>query len=323
MARKLRKPQKDAIYHLIAKGNQGDFIFDEKRNKAYFLECLETAVEEYQALVYAFCIMGNHYHIILQNTEPNLSEIMHYVGSSFATYLRSQGRIGHIFSGRYKSICLEGRERILYLSKYIHLNPVRAAMVDRPEEYDWSSYRFFAWEVEPPEWLYLGWMKERYEPTNQIMRKRYREFVENDVFLPPGSFESRMTAKAIIEGERFLRDTMRRDGEERIRDENRLDALHDELCRLHGIDSLSLTNGVRPPRTLRGPRAMFIYIAKEYTFASHAEIAGKLGGLNPSAVAHQYRDFLSEIERDDRDGPILREEAGTIASRFWTPHAGI
>ena len=104
MARELRKPKKGALYHLIAKGNQGDFIFDDLKSKEYFLKCLGNGSKKFKAIVYAYCIMGNHYHIMLQNTEPNLSELMHYIGSSFATYLRGQGRIGHIFSGRFKSI---------------------------------------------------------------------------------------------------------------------------------------------------------------------------------------------------------------------------
>jgi putative transposase len=323
MARELRKPRREAIYHLIAKGNQGDFIFDEKEHKVYFLQLLKNVVEDYQALVYGYCIMGNHYHIILQNVEPNLSEIMHYIGSSFASFLRGRGRIGHIFSGRYKSILLEGRERILYLSKYVHLNPVRASMVRRPEEYGWSSYKYFTWDLEPPEWLYTGWIKDHITRNHKMAREEYREFVEDGVHLPLEAHENRKTARAIVEGERFLQDIIDRGGIDMDAGDMRLDALYLEVCRFHGVDDLTLLNGKRCPRILRQPRAVFVYIAKEYTLATHAEIARRLGNNSPSGVAHIYREFLGEIDKDNEKGCSLRESVAEIVSRSWFPHPGL
>jgi REP element-mobilizing transposase RayT len=322
MTRKLRRPEEGAIYHLIAKGNQGDFIFDERKNKIYFIECLKKAVEDYQALIYAYCIMGNHYHVVLQNTKANLSEIMHYVGSSFASYLRKQGRIGHIFSGRYKSIHLEGRERLLYLSKYVHLNPVRASIVKNPEDYDWSSYRFFAWDLEPPDWLYLDWVRGHFKPDNRRSHARYREFVESGLFLPSRGPENLMTARGIVEGERFLQDIKGSGGEGRPSDDKRLDALHYEVCRYYKVDDLHLQGSKHSPHALRSPRRVFAYIAMEFTFASQEEIARRLGNKNPSRVAQLYRDFVKGTEKDREDNE-LQEDVAMIVSRFWAPFGGI
>lgn len=327
MARELRTPREEAIYHLIAKGNQGDFIFNEKEHKEYFLQLLKDAVEGFQALIYGYCIMGNHYHVILQNIEPNLSEIMHYIGSSFASFLSHRGRIGHIFSGRYKSILLEGRERLLYLSKYVHLNPVRASMVKRPEEYSWSSYRYFTWDLEPPEWLHTGWIKDYIAKNRGLVRNEYRDFVEKGAHLPLRARENLKTAKSIVKAERFLQDIMERGGTRSDLDigagDSRLDILYREVCRFHGVDDLVMLNGKRCPRILSRPRSVFIYMAKEYTLATHAEIARKLGNNSPTGVAHVYREFLGEIEKDDEKGNNLRESVAKIASGCWFPHPGI
>jgi len=323
MTRKLRKPEAGAIYHLIAKGNQGDFVFDERRNKAYFIECLKKAVEEYHALIYAYCIMGNHYHVVLQNTEANLSEIMHYVGSSFATYLKNQGRIGHIFSGRFKSIQLEGRERLLYLTKYVHLNPVRASIVKRPEEYDWSSYRFFAWDLEPPGWLYLDWLGDHLARDGFRLREGYREFVENGSCLPPKGREALFTARGIVEGERFLKDVHGLNGKRLNGDERRLDALKSEVTNHYGVDDLDFSRKKQCRSALRLPRKVFIHIARECTFASNEEIARRLGTCSPSRVSTLHHEFLGELEERNQAGDRLREDVALIVSRSWAPHEGI
>jgi putative transposase len=129
MARPLRIEYEGAVYHIISRGNRGEHIFAEDQDKEYFIETLQTAVEKYKIDLYAFCIMGNHYHLLLTAPQGELGKAMHYIGSAYGSFLRRQkGWVGHVFAGRYKSLCVEKEGYLLELSRYIHLNPVRAGL---------------------------------------------------------------------------------------------------------------------------------------------------------------------------------------------------
>ena len=110
--------------------------------------------DKYNFLLHGYVLMTNHYHLILETNKPNLHQIMHYLNGSYTTYFnRINGRSGHLFQGRYKAIVMDVDNYLLGLSRYLHLNPVRAGMVKRPEEYEYSSYRSF---------IGLGKRKERW-----------------------------------------------------------------------------------------------------------------------------------------------------------------
>lgn len=163
MARPLRVEYEGAVYHISSRGNRAEFIFKEDSEKEYFLQILQKAVEKYGIELYAYCIMGNHYHLLIGMPDGTLSKAMHAVQSSYGAYLqREREWIGHVFAGRYKSLCLEKEGYLLELSRYIHLNPVRAMIVKKPEEYTWSSYRSYAGKEEKPKWLNVGWLLEEY-----------------------------------------------------------------------------------------------------------------------------------------------------------------
>ena len=97
--------------------------------------------EKYSFYLYAFVLMGNHYHLLLETTQPNLARVMHYINSAYTTYYNlERNKCGHLFQGRYKSILVDKDSYLLELTRYIHLNPVRAKLVTKPEAYKWSSY---------------------------------------------------------------------------------------------------------------------------------------------------------------------------------------
>ncbi|MCZ6672504.1 MAG: transposase [Verrucomicrobia bacterium] len=143
MARKLRFEQAGGLYHIINRGNYRSWIFDTDGAKKSFEKTLLEACERSGWILHAYCVMGNHYHLALETPEPNLSEGMRWLQSVFAMrFNRFRKENGHIFQGRYKSIVLEGVERIGWLCHYIHLNPVRAGICSVTElgSYQYSSY---------------------------------------------------------------------------------------------------------------------------------------------------------------------------------------
>jgi putative transposase len=123
--------------------------------------------------------MSNHYHLLVQTPEPNLSRAMQWVNVSYATYFNvKRGRHGHLFQGRFKAILIDADAYLKHLSRYIHLNPVRAKMVSTPSEYVWSSHPFFIGDKKAPEYLDTEWLLSGFGKNKKAAKQSYKEFVE-------------------------------------------------------------------------------------------------------------------------------------------------
>jgi putative transposase len=154
MARPLRIIYPGAYYHVTSRGNEQKDIFKSQKDREKFLEYLESATERYQAVIHAYCLMSNHYHLLLETPAGNLPQIMRHINGAYTTYFNvKRKRAGHLFQGRYKAILIEFDEYAAELTCYIHLNPVRAGIVTSPEEYRWSSYRRYIGLETAPKWL--------------------------------------------------------------------------------------------------------------------------------------------------------------------------
>jgi len=154
MARPLRIVFPGAFYHVTSRGDDRRDVFKSSRDREKFLDYLASATERYGAAVHAYCLMNNHYHLFLETPAGNLPEIMQHINSAYTTYANvKRKRTGHLFQGRYKAILVEADEYAAELSRYIHLNPVRAGAVSKPEDYAWSSYRSYIGCGDAPEWL--------------------------------------------------------------------------------------------------------------------------------------------------------------------------
>ena len=144
MARSLRIEYEGAFYHITSRGNERKEIFRAPGDYERFNHYLNEAQDKYNYLLHGYILMTNHYHLIMETNKANLHQIMHYLNGSYTTYFnRMNGRSGHLFQGRYKAIVVDVDNYLLELSRYLHLNPVRAGMVKRPEEYPYSSYTSF------------------------------------------------------------------------------------------------------------------------------------------------------------------------------------
>jgi REP element-mobilizing transposase RayT len=155
MARQWRIEYTGAIYHVLSRGNGGQEIFRSNDDRQLFLDLLGELVERFNIEVHAYVLMGNHYHLLLKTNDANLSRAMQWFGTSYTRKFNLKNRTGgHLFQGRFKSIIVENDTYLLRLSCYIHRNPVRAGIVERLADYQWSSYRFYAYKSKKvPEWL--------------------------------------------------------------------------------------------------------------------------------------------------------------------------
>ena len=144
MARPLRIQYPGAWYHVTSRGNERKAIFRSKKDRERFLSYLESAHNRYGAIVHVYCLMKNHYHILLETPRSNLSQILHHINGAYTSYFNAKSeRSGHLFQGRYKAILVEKDAYCQELSRYIHLNPVRAGLVESSSEFPWSSYPYY------------------------------------------------------------------------------------------------------------------------------------------------------------------------------------
>ena len=179
MARPLRVEYPGAYYHVINRGNAGEVIFKNDRDKEKFLEYLAIAVERFSVVIHSYCLMSNHFHLLLQTPEANLSKAIQWLNVSYAIYFnRKRQRQGHLFQGRFKAILIDADEYLVQLSRYIHLNPVQSNMVAKPAEYFWSSYPVFIGKRKKPDWLTTGEVLGHFGKKKNTAIKHYKNFVE-------------------------------------------------------------------------------------------------------------------------------------------------
>lgn len=159
MARPLRLEFAGALYHLTARGNARANIFIDDEDRRLFLELLAKEIAQQGWRCYAYCLMGNHYHLLVETPTPNLVAGMRRLNGVYTqAFNRRHRRVGHVFQGRYKSILVDKDAYGLELCRYIVLNPVRARMVKGPRNWAWSSYRATRGEVTGGAWLDRGWV---------------------------------------------------------------------------------------------------------------------------------------------------------------------
>jgi REP element-mobilizing transposase RayT len=182
MARPLRIEFAGALYHVTSRGNRKQLIFPTSKDGESFLEVLAGVVERYGWLCHAYCLMHNHYHLLIETPEPNLSQGMRQLNGVFTQkYNRRHDLAGHVFQGRYKAIVVEKDSHLLEVCRYVALNPVRAAMVKRPEQWRWSSYREMVGENGTSPFLTSDWLLSRFGERRQDAQNAYRTFVEDGI----------------------------------------------------------------------------------------------------------------------------------------------
>jgi putative transposase len=173
MARPLRIEFEHALYHITARGFEKKTIFLDVSNRKKFLYYLKENLTRYNVLLYAYVLMDNHYHLLLETLMPNLNRFMHDLNTSYSVYYnRRMNRVGPLFQGRYKSLLVDKESYLLELSRYIHLNPVRSGLTEA-EKYPWSSYRTYL-GLNKVEWINWEWIKERFGNHPFV---KYRKFV--------------------------------------------------------------------------------------------------------------------------------------------------
>lgn len=221
MARPLRIEFAGALYHITARGNARGDIFQDDTDRQRFLDLLTEVCELFHWHCHAWCLMGNHYHLLVETGSDTLSRGMRRLNGVYTQhYNRRHRRVGHLFQGRFTGILVEKESYLLELARYIVLNPVRARMVHEAGEWPWSSYRATAGLESPPPCLTRDWILQHFGDRLGTATRHYQQFVregknqpapweqlKNQVYLGSDAFMERVQQE--IDPEQSLDDTPR------------------------------------------------------------------------------------------------------------------
>jgi len=180
-ARPLRVQYPGAFYHVMNRGNAYSDIFNDVQDNQLFFELLEETVEQWKIRIHAFCLMSNHYHMLIETPHANLSRAMRHINGVYTQrHNKRWKRDGHIFRGRYKAILVEDEAYLVELLRYIHLNPVEAGLAKSPESYKWSSHSRYLGK-DDLKWLTTGLLLSYFGRQKNRARRKLVEFVKDGI----------------------------------------------------------------------------------------------------------------------------------------------
>lgn len=188
---------------MTSRGNARKPIFREDKDRDNFLEILGSIVKRYNWICHAYCLMDNHYHLIIETPEANLSKGMRQLNGVYTqAFNRIHKRVGHVFQGRYKAILVEKESYLLEVCRYVVLNPVRAGIVERLENWKWSSYQSTAGIKEANQYLTVDWILAQFGSDRRKAEKNYRDFVKAGI--GEGSPWKNLKGQVLLGSEGFI-----------------------------------------------------------------------------------------------------------------------
>jgi putative transposase len=178
MTRQIRIEFPGAVYHVTSRGNRKQDIFHGRRDFLSFMSILGRTADRYRWLVYAYCLMSNHYHILIETLEPSLCNGMRYLNTMYVcVFNKRHKRVGHTLQGRFHATLVDKESYLLEVTRYIVLNPVRAGLVKQPGQWEWSSYNATMGRIRKPRFLDSQWILSQLGQDPARSREAYREFV--------------------------------------------------------------------------------------------------------------------------------------------------
>ncbi len=302
MARSLRLSFENAFYHITARGIRKENIFYSDKDKKVFLDKMNEAFDKYSFVCYAYCLMNNHYHLFIKTPLANISIGMHYLNTSYANWFRAKYKLtGSIFQGRYKSILVDKDSYALILSTYIHLNPLRAGMVENIDDYLFSSFPYYIGKSKQViTRLDTSLILNKFSSNIKEAQTLYEQFVIQNINLKNPIDKS--YKNIALGNDRFI---------ERIKDKIKLLDKNREISHIKDIDSLSEDriinviaeqfnvekNTIFEKKKGNIYKKLALYFIKNYSTLSLKEI-GKLFDMDYAAVSQAVKRFDMEIKKN-------------------------
>ena len=318
MARPLRIEYEGAFYHITARGNERKRIFFGKGDYDKFKEYLLEAQDKYGYRLHCYVLMGNHYHLVIETPNGNMNKVLHYINGSYANYInRKRNRSGHLLQGRYKGILVDRDAYLLELSRYLHLNPVRAKIVERPEDYRQSSYRSYVKtqkEAIVTTDLILGMVSE----DGKTGRRAYREYVEKGVDEGGRNPLEDVYGGVILGSRGFIKQALGTlkeaalDQEEIARRRElrkfEIEEVIEAVCSYFKVPTDRLAEGGKDLRD------MAIYLLKRHTFVLNRQIGELFEGLTYSGVSKANQRFSMRMSGDRALRKAVEKITGSMSN---------
>jgi len=297
MARPLRLEYADAVHHAMSRGIEGRRICADDADRNLWVEILGRAAERFGWRVFAFCLLDNHFHLFLRTPEAGLSPGMRQLNGDYAGYFnRRHRRLGPLMQGRYKSVLVEGSGHWLELSRYVHLNPVRAGLCKRPEDWNWSSYRAYYRPALRPDWLDCRTVLSEFGRDEAKAQRAYRDYMAEGLGRKLDNPVSRAAHGLVLGSDEFVRKVRGMfsgrgahtevPGLGQLMRGADLEAMIERVARRLKADRSGWLPGKRADDLARAKCA---YAVREASGARNRELAAALGYRSPSAVTAACR----------------------------------
>jgi REP element-mobilizing transposase RayT len=308
MARPLRIEFPGALYHVISRGNERRDIVRDDADRQKRLDWLRRTVEVYGWRLHAFVLMDNHDHLFVETPEANLSAGMHYYNGSYTGYFnRRHRRAGHLFQGRFQGHLIEEEGYFLEVSRYIHLNPVRAAMVGRPQDWPWSSCQGYLRFGKRLDWMCYERVLGDFGGRAEQARRAYGRFLRAAIEAPPPSPFAGAVAGLIVGTSMFvdrIRSMIQDDAEDRevpqrkrLRNRPPLTTIVTVVASRFGVDPSRWAAGHRSDDAAR---AVAAYLARCRFGHPATQTAAALGYHDHSGVGravHRIEQGTAQMHR--------------------------
>ncbi|MGD9152265.1 MAG: transposase [Gammaproteobacteria bacterium] len=286
MARQPRINYNNSWHHVTNRGAASKTIFHSNNDRKKFLSLLQKTIKQYEIEVHAYCLMSNHYHLLIKTPSANLSSAIRYLNSLYAAYYNHTRKTdGPLFKGRFKSTIVSHDTYLLYVSRYIHLNPVRANMVKKPQNYQWSSYAAYLQNVNPPKWLHLNKILGYFSGKNTIAA--YKEFVETEHKEQPYKNGKWVTVYGNREFEEIIKKLKRKYSIEITKNITKnyptIEKIKKEVAKYYKVNLDEIEKPT--PFTTNTPRIIAMWLARKIGKYSLKEIAKEFSNKSYSSVS--------------------------------------
>jgi len=288
MGRRPRIEYPGAFYHIITRGNRKEPIFLDDRDRNHLLDLLKKYKRRYNFVLYAYGLMDNHIHLLMETKEVPLSKIMQGILQSHTQWYNKRNKtVGHLFQGRYKAILCDKRYYLLVLVRYIHLNPIRAG-IKRLMNSKWTSHKIYL-SGESNDLVNTSLVLSQFSKRKRVAVKLYREYIREGMGEYNDEDFYKLRGRRVLGDEDFYEEVMsivneERDNEDRIIRDRGLEEISKKVEELTGVSIEQLRGGNRSRNVVKA-RSVFIHLSKQYTNSKCRDIAYFLG-REPTSLSY-------------------------------------